>query len=399
MASPGQQTMRSYSYGFNGKSGYTKLLNSAHKSIVSKMKLEANKEGAKTLEKFFQNVKDTARILMEQTSASKNIIHNEDVATRYAMLSGELANWYQDLVEKIVQTETNIRKKQGLSKLPGNKYNLFKRAHKAASVNSEQVDDIFEEEIAVLLAVLDKKLTGKRYTIDTFTTGKSMGQIVGSSAIEELNKDFTDGMVDGLKEVAKNQNMKISNQVLGKEFKKQVAIKTDIQNLSLDINATFGLENKDIDKIIPLLNDASFTAKNYLNTTIVKAGGLKLGETNLLRAIMGNLGIAFPENHANEWRDMFYRGAQIMIKTNTTPSASSEKVMQHFYHMRFAYELSGLGLIDSKTYKPLFTKYLIYNEPDSDKIHVFDTASLILEEFSSKSVANVFGSIHLHRNF
>ena len=127
-----------------------------------------------------------------------------------------------------------------------------------------------------------------------------MGQIVGSSAIEELNKDFTDGMVDGLKEVAKNQNMKISNQVLGKEFKKQVAIKTDIQNLSLDINATFGLENKDIDKIIPLLNDASFTAKNYLNTTIVKAGGLKLGETNLLRAIMGNLGIAFPENHANE---------------------------------------------------------------------------------------------------
>ena len=92
MASPGQQTMRSYSYGFNGKSGYTKLLNSAHKSIVSKMKLEANKEGAKTLEKFFQNVKDTARILMEQTSASKNIIHNEDVATRYAMLSGELAN-------------------------------------------------------------------------------------------------------------------------------------------------------------------------------------------------------------------------------------------------------------------------------------------------------------------
>ena len=88
-----------------------------------------------------------------------------------------------------------------------------------------------------------------------------------------------------------------------------------------------------------------------------------------------------------------------MIKTNKPPSASPNMVMQHFYHMRFAYELSGLGLIDSKTLEPLFTKYLIYTEPDSDKIHVFDTATLILEELGSKSVVNTFGAIHLQRRF
>ena len=96
---------------------------------------------------------------------------------------------------------------------------------------------------------------------------------------------------------------------------------------------------------------------------------------------------------------MFYRGAQILIKTNSAPSASPNEVMQHFYHMRFAYELSGLGVLEVGTYKPMFAKYLIYNEPDTDKIHVFDTASLILEEFNNKSVSNVFGSIHFRKGF
>jgi len=400
MASPGQQ--RQYAYGYRGSHGYTKLLNDAHKSIVSKMQLEANKEGAKILENFFQNLKDTARMLMEQSSDSKRIIHNEDAASRLAMLSGELSNWYVDLVNEIVTTEINIRQKKGLTPISGNKYNLFKVAHQRALVDSSTFDDILEEELATVFAVLEKRLSGKQYNIDDinidiFATGKSQGSIKGSDVIDQLEKDFSHGIADGLKQVAQDQQIKASSQVLGKQFKKTVSIKTDVQNLSLDIDATFGLNDTEIDQIIPLLNEASFTAKNYLQTTVSKAGGIKLGETNILRSIMGALGVAFPDKTATDWRDMFYRGAQIIIKTNTTPSATPEKVMQHFYHMRFAYELSGLGLIDANSYKPLFTKYLIYNEPDGDKIHVFDTASLILEEFGNKSISNVFGSIHLNR--
>ena len=403
MASPGQQKMRKYSYGFNGQSGYQRLLSTVHKNITAKMQLEQDKQGAKILENFLQNIKDIARVLMEQTSSRNSLVKQADVATRIACLSGELVEWYKDLVNEVIQVETNARKKKGLEKLSGNKYNLFKRAHSRNKVDTNTFDDIFEEELASLFAVLEKRINNKTYkmkdiNIDIFGTGKTPGQILGTEVIEELSKDFHDGVAAGLQEVAKNQKIKASTQVLGKEFKKQVAIKTDIQNLALDINATFGLDDASIDKIIPLLNEATFTAKNYLNTTIAK-NGLELGETNLLRSIMGILGVAFPSNRPIEWRDMFYRGAQIMTKTNSTPSAAPTDVMMHFYHMRFAYELSGLGLIDATTFKPLFAKYLIYNEPDGNKIHVFDTASLILEEFGNKSIANTFGRIALHRNF
>ena len=403
MASPGQQKMRKYSYGFNGHSGYQKLLNTVHKSITDKIQAEQDKAGAKVLENFLQNIKDTARVLMEQNSASNKIVKQTDVATRVALLSGELTEWYQDLVEEVIQVETNARGKKGLNELKGNRYNLFKRTHQKNTVDKKTFDDIFEEELASLFAVLEKRINNKTYRvkdidIDVFGTGKNQGQIRGSDIIEELTKDFHGGVAEGLQEVAKNQNIKASTQVLGKEFKKQVAIKTDIQNLALDVNATFGLEDSSIDRIIPLLNEATFTVKNYLNTTVVK-NGLELGETNLLRSIMGILGVVFNNKNPIDWRDMFYRGAQIMTKTNSTPSASSQDVMIHFYHMRFAYELSGLGLIDVNTGKPLFAKYLIYNEPDGNRIHVFDTASLILEEFGNKSVMNTFGRIALRRNF
>lgn len=401
MASPAQQKMRIYSYGFNGKSGYTKLLNTVHKSIQDQMKKVQNKQGAETLQNFLQNVKRVARVLMEQTSTSQNIKKTEGLVDRVMSETGDLYNWYIDLVQEVVDTEINIRRKKGLDKLSGNRYKLFRRSHTSETIDKTSVDDIFEEELATLFAVIHKKINNlKNVDIDLFTTGKSLGTIREANTLGKIGEAFYEGTTEGLQEMAKKQKMKVSSQVLGKEFKKEVAIKTDIQTLSYDINATFGLNNSEIDKIIPLLNEASFTAKNYLKTTISKAGGLKLGETNLLRSIGGILGSVFEGSYtAKNWRDMFYRGTQIMIKTNKPPSASPNIVMQHFYHMRFTYELSGLGLIDSKTFEPLFTKYLIYNEPDSDKIHVFDTATLILEELSSKSVVNTFGAIHLRRRF
>lgn len=85
-----------------------------------------------------------------------------------------------------------------------------------------------------------------------------------------------------------------------------------------------------------------------------------------------------------------------MTKTNEPPSASAEEVMKHFYHMRFIYELSGLGLIDSATGKPQFVKYLIYNDPATSNIYVQDTASIILNEINKrKGKINTFGTIRL----
>lgn len=92
MASPAQQKMRMYSYGFNGKSGYTKLLNTVHKSIQDQMKKVQNKQGAETLQNFLQNVKRVARVLMEQTSTSQNIKKTEGLVDRVMSETGDLYN-------------------------------------------------------------------------------------------------------------------------------------------------------------------------------------------------------------------------------------------------------------------------------------------------------------------
>lgn len=91
---------------------------------------------------------------------------------------------------------------------------------------------------------------------------------------------------------------------------------------------------------------------------------------------------------------MYYRGLQTIIKADS-PSASPEEVFKHFTHMRFMFELSGYGLVD-ETGKPLFAKFLIYNDPAGDAIYVRDTASIILEEFErGASAANLFGEMLL----
>ena len=66
--------------------------------------------------------------------------------------------------------------------------------------------------------------------------------------------------------------------------------------------------------------------------------------------------------------------------------------------MRFIYELSGLGLLDTQG-NPLFAKYLIYNVPNSNEIYVKDTASLILDQIhKNRHYTNVFGTLYLNRS-
>lgn len=219
-----------------------------------------------------------------------------------------------------------------------------------------------------------------------------MAEIQGAANFTNIGKDLYNHFVDEFKNVATQYNQTYT---LGDTIVKSTYAKADLHTGTLKIGSKTEFKDEILREIIPLLNNASFTVKNYKSSTF-ESFGLELGHTNLFRSIVAELNIVFPQNYTNWQRDIFYRGAQIMTKTNEPPSASVEEVMKHFYHMRFIYELSGLGLIDSATGKPQFVKYLIYNDPTTSNIYVQDTASIILNEINKrKGNINTFGTIRL----
>lgn len=60
-----------------------------------------------------------------------------------------------------------------------------------------------------------------------------------------------------------------------------------------------------------------------------------------------------------------------------------ENVAQHFFHLRYIYELTGSGIIYTDGGYLGEVKYLIYNDPATDNIYV-KSAAEILEEVLSK---------------
>lgn len=391
MASPGQQTVqRKYEYGFNGKTGYTRLLKEAHSKLVNQIALEKDQAGAEKLQHFLQNIKDTARQLEEESN--QNLNKNEHVAQRLNKLTPAEAAWYRDFVNEVIDAQINRRKRKGLQIL--NK-SLLRREHREFYERHEKelFDDIAEEELGYIFWKLKEKITGKVYRLGSIAGGTEGAYIKGADEYTKIGNDIYNHFVEEFKEIAKSVNQTYT---LGDHLVKETRGKSDLNMGTLEINSKTHIKEGFLQELIPLLNDASFTVKNYKNTTF-EQWGLTLGHTNLFRSIVAELNIVFENNDPTKQRDIFYRGAQIITKTNRPPSATSDTVMKHFYHMRFIYELSGLGLIDSKSGKPQFVKYLIYNDPISPNIYVQDTASIILDEINKrKGAINTFGTIHLN---
>ena len=148
MASPGQQTIqRKYKYGFNGKTGYARLLKEAHSKLVNQIALEKDQAGAEKLQHFLQNIKDTARQLEEESN--QNLNKNEHVAQRLNKLTPAEAAWYRDFVNEVVNAQINRRKRKGLGTL---KSSLLRREHRTFYElhEKELFDDIAEEELGYI---------------------------------------------------------------------------------------------------------------------------------------------------------------------------------------------------------------------------------------------------------
>ena len=145
--------------------------------------------------------------------------------------------------------------------------------------------------------------------------------------------------------------------------------KVDVQGGFYSINFT---PTTYLEKIMILLNNATFSAKNYSSINS-KAEALneiyptlKIGKSNPYRAYAGAL------------ESLKYNYITI-VSSFISANKEREKTAQHIYHLRFIYELAGTGITNSNGNYEKEVKYLVYNDPTGSNIYVESVAKIISE--------------------
>lgn len=131
----------------------------------------------------------------------------------------------------------------------------------------------------------------------------------------------------------------------------------------------------EVEKFFSLINGKKITAKNYFDISSVK-----LGNTNIFRiymTILPEVGRSKEESLRMFYIQRYYHN----IKKNDDKGLS---VLLHDYHIRFTYELMGVGLIyDGEKLGP--ADLLIINERAGSLIKVYNTYMILGEVLESKS--------------
>lgn len=355
------------------RSNYENDLRSVHSAMLSKLKNETHKKNAQELQSILQEIKITAK-------------HIKDGSPPNDFISQELYEQYVNLIKESVSLQNQFHK--------GNfsEHTLFGRQHRYDQTFTTGADDIFEEDLAAVLATIGSKTNNK-------DLGIIENYLVGSKTATSRNVNY---IKQGLVEYTEDQVVKIINDVAEKEgsrkrVKKVKASvhKTDVVGYPATVEFVLDVHPR-IARLAELMKDATFSTKNYKSqvhqdgkTTIrdFEEINLHLGNSNLFKAVTGALSEIKMSEAARI--KFFFEGAGIYLSNKY---GIADEVEKHFGDLRFIYELRGSGLMtDNGIILPV--KYLIYNDPDSETIFVRDTASIILESFENSR--NLFGSIHI----
>lgn len=330
----------------------SEFLTGVHNDICLKYfakQIEDSKEAqqAEELQLFFQQLKDQAR----GVKAVNNII------SEYA------ADYILEQVQKKTNWQNPIFQQSG-------GWNLEKQL-------TEIIESVYD-----MMNV--NQLTQNIYT------GTEHGTIfleknVLNTVVEDTLKDLTGKTTKFLKNKCQQNNNKYPWMMAS------VQRKTDIQGGKAQININWE-ETGGLERIFALLNQATFSAKNYNKNDIYKiekTTGLKLGRSNPYRAVYATLSfLGYNEKTINS---AFF--AAFNSISHSLPNNKS--VSTHIYHLRFIYELTGIGM---NLLKQIQTgeraKFIIYNEPDTDFIYVLSTSQIIidmLENFNEETSRNFSG--------
>lgn len=334
---------------YNGKHGkhVETFLNEVHAAANARYNALSNADAvnAQKLQNFFQELKQ----------AAANRKENKDIV-------------YNIFLDELLNDIENIAKKRSANyKIE----NLFKRRGR----NSQEQGMVLERELTDVIEAILEKISGKEVLREDINIGAKTGN-VKMTAVDGMIQDIN-GEVE--KEVVNELNK-------GKKplhYLKNVAGKIDLRGFEVVIA---GEPSPELLEIYNLIKDATFSAKNYDSMTWdekmqqmverTKGGGLiHLGKSTPYRAIYGAL-----SNLGYESRtiDSAYFAGKNRINIYNSDTASN-----HFFHLRYIYELTGAGILYSGGVNLGEARYLIYNDP-SGNIYVKSTSEIIADLLNNK---------------
>ena len=251
-------------------------------------------------------------------------------------------------------------------------YNIHsKYSGQGKSDNIAGVDDVFEAELKELLNIALQESVKNIQQISSDVYAKVLGQELGN-----------------IPQYAVKKVMNESSSLIAKTSKAGIFInKPEYRSAKVDVRGFGGdvLIQGEIkpewQDFIKTFTNAKFTVKNYKsnsknNTTI------HLGNTDARKAIIAsliNLQVSQDDAvhiyyHSLNTRERLFKG--------------------HVYHLRFAYELTGAGLVDEENNKLEAADFFIYNDPVTDNVFVRSTKDMIanMMKYTPTSKGNPYKS-------
>lgn len=403
--------IRQYKYDQQSKntiSDYSKILKQIHNSLESDLRKRVLKNEAIRLQGYLQKIKSVI-IYFSNASSLKNVKNASEGLVKQQvkeMIEDESINTYLTIVENAMAA----RRASGSQKTS---LNLLLQSHyknaKKRQVRShlEGTSTVSEDDLHYIAQGLEQTITNMPST-NIYYTGREQVHILenedlGKNLVKDINTKVNGGIRGYLEKEAKKYNEKYALTDIAYE----TSAKVDFSGKNLlEIIAKYEIQDEWLKDFATLMAQATISLKGYVGTYYPEGGeadwkdpGLHLGKSFLLKpvvAVTDKLGWSNVDR--NGPRDIFYRGAQTLVKTNRDrpghPTATSDEIIEHFTHMRYTYELTGYGLYDNyNNNESTYVKYIIYNDPQSERVYVKDTASLLLEFFKNKSSVSDLYSI------
>lgn len=287
-------------------------------------------------------------------------------------IEGLLGDQAQVIIDETLGILNSNRK--GKHRLNGN--DLFHRAHGTSTTYGG--DDIFEEEFAAALTVIEQQATGRSINISDKLVGGQAANIL----IDEIGKDVEKFMNKYVEGVTKRINS--SGEKKDTHWTKPVARsgKVDVNGISpIEITAEL---NPLWERLYRLFSGCTFSVKNY-SSYFKQSLDIHLGNTDVYKALYSVL--SQTGYSADEINSIIHAGLR------SYDASGNKTVATHFYHMRYIYELTGIGLYDKNGEPISGVDFLIYNDPNSDAIFVRSTADMIAKELEKTHKSSPFGGI------
>lgn len=263
---------------------------------------------------------------------------------------------------------------------------MFRREHR--NVKTEYGgDDIFEEELAAVISAIESLASSKEVNFSSKLVGSQSVNINLQEELEQIQKEmitkYVPRVTKKLADSSKGPPEKIYSGPVARSGKIDVT-GTSTSFIEADLHS-------DIEKLAFLFQNRTFTVKNYASRTETLV--IHLGNTDFYKAIYATLYDAgYSHAYINK---VFFGGMNSYINKN------NKDVPTHFTHMRFIYELTGVGLgtvgENLEWEKIAGADFFIYNDPSSNEIFVRSTAEMIYNEMQKDS-ASIFGGISIPKS-